>query len=71
MKQVRIGGRPGAQGTFAWRDSEGTDVCAESTVLAVGSHFHTVLVMGPDTKDGRALVSRVAKNAVRTYTPTV
>ena len=70
LKQVRIGGRAGAQGTFIWKDGKGPDVYAENTVLAVGTRFHTVLVMGPDTKTGRNMVSRVAENASRTYTPT-
>jgi hypothetical protein len=42
---------------------------AENTVLIVGSYFHVVFVMGPDTRSSRALVSRVAAHASQTYTP--
>ena len=70
LKKVRIGGRAGAQGTYAWADNNGSSTYAENTVLVVGARFHVVLVTGPDTKSGRNLVSRAAKNASQTYTPT-
>jgi len=70
LDRARIGGRPGAQGIFAWEDSEGIRQYAENTVIIVGDRFHIVLVTGPDTKNGRDLVSRVARRASRTYTPT-
>ncbi|MDI5967320.1 serine/threonine-protein kinase [Streptantibioticus silvisoli] len=65
----RIGSRTGAQATFTWKDSKGVDVYARNTVLMVGTRFHVILVTGPDTKSGRAVVSRVASHAVQTYTP--
>ena len=69
LQDGRIGGRAGAQGTYVWKDSKGVGLYATNTVLIVSGRFHTVLVIGPDTKTGRDLVARVARHATQTYTP--
>lgn len=69
LDDARIGGRAAALGTYSWKDSTGHGTYAKNTVLIVGTRFHVILVTGPDTKNGRALVSRVAGHAAQTYTP--
>lgn len=66
---ARVRGWAGAHGAYSWKDPSGHGMYAMNTVLIVGSRYHVVLVTGPDTKNGRALVSRVAGHALQTYTP--
>ncbi|WNI19950.1 serine/threonine-protein kinase [Actinacidiphila sp. ITFR-21] len=69
MEEIRDYGRKGAQGTYTWKDAKGIGIYAKNIVLLIGTRFHVILVMGPDTETGRDLVSRVAIHALRTYQP--